>query len=139
MIHSPSIHQLIARLEQSVSLWEGVSAENHKMGGREFLWNHLEIGHIHADGNMDILFTKKIRDVLFENHLIQTHKWVPKSGWATFCLRKERNLEMAINLLMLSYLHKRRRKAKDLQEKMDIDLRINQLPYSLAIITAAKL
>lgn len=76
------------------------------MEGREFLWNGNEIGHIHPDGDLDILFNKKIRDVLIKHHLVDIHKWVPDSGWTTFYVNREKDLERAKNLLTLSYLHK---------------------------------
>lgn len=36
-------------IEQTVTSWQGVSAQSHRFGGREFNLDTREIGHIHGD------------------------------------------------------------------------------------------
>lgn len=107
---------LIQKIENLLSAFDHVTIANHKMGGREFLLNGKEIGHIHWNGDLDILFTKNIRDSLIQQNLVQTHKWVPDSGWTTFKVTDESHIEKAIELLRLSYMFQLKRKNKTLYE-----------------------
>ncbi len=91
------------------------------MGGREFLWNGKEIGHIHYNGTLDILFNKKIRDELLKENLVQEHRWVPNSGWTTFYLNNESDLHKAEELIRLSLAFHLKRKSPNLITKDDID------------------
>jgi hypothetical protein len=125
-------------LEQSVSDLENVTTAVHKMGGKEFLWNGVEIGHVHWDGDLDILFTKKIRDVLVENGIVQIHKWVPDSGWTTFAVNDEQALETAKNLLLLSYYQKRKRKSESDDERNFFMDKIATLPFDPSVLKAAQ-
>ena len=59
------IKELIAQLEQSILTWENTSVKNHERGGREFLIGKRELGHIHWNGELDILFNRKIKNELF--------------------------------------------------------------------------
>lgn len=49
---------LVKKLEADIISLGGVSSVEHQMGGREFLLNGKEIGHIHYNGVLDILFNK---------------------------------------------------------------------------------
>ena len=91
------------------------------MGGREFLLNGKEIGHIHYNGVLDILFNKKIKDELLKDNLVQEHRWVPNSGWATFYLNNESDLSKAEDLVRLSLAFHLKRKFPDSIAKEDID------------------
>ena len=96
-----------ARIEEfgkSVASWPGVSVHPHRFAGREFRFGKAEIGHLHAFGNLDIPFTRVIRDALLAEGLAEEHRWVPDSGWITFSLNSERELPHALWLMRLSYL-----------------------------------
>ncbi len=102
------------------------------------MWEGKEIGHIHPDGDLDILFNKKIRDRLVENGLVEIHKWVPQSGWTTFHVSGEEHLEKAQILLLLSYLHKLKRKSEKGQDQRGFVEKISLLPMPISVIKAAK-
>ena len=96
-----------ARIEElgiAVASWPGVSVHPHPFAGQEFRFGTAEIGHIHAFGNVDIPFTRTIRDALLAEGLAEQHRWVPDSGWNTFSLHGERELPHALWLMRLSYL-----------------------------------
>ncbi|MBV8475529.1 MAG: DUF5519 family protein [Acidobacteria bacterium] len=90
--------------KKAVASWTGVSVHPHRFGGREFRFGNAEIGHVHAFGDVDIPFTRAIRDALLSAGLAEKHRWVPNSGWVTFSLRSEKQLPHALWLMRLSYL-----------------------------------
>jgi hypothetical protein len=58
---------------------------------------------VHAGGILDIPFPRTIRDALLDEGLAEEHHWVPGSGWITFRIRTERDLERALWLARLSH------------------------------------
>lgn len=87
-----------------IAEWPGISVHVHRFGGREFRFKRAEVGHIHSGGEVDIPFTRPIRDALLEEGLAEEHRWAPDSGWITFRVREEGDLARAIWLMRLSYL-----------------------------------
>ncbi|MCU0432132.1 MAG: DUF5519 family protein [Bacteroidia bacterium] len=100
------ITSLIHALENKFLELNGTEGKPHNMGGREFAWREKEIGHIHWNGDLDILFNKRIRDQLIAAGIVETHKWVPDSGWTTFRVLTPEHLGRAVDLLHLSFLLK---------------------------------
>jgi hypothetical protein len=94
----------IEKIEQRVSSWAEVSVHPHRFGGREFRFRAAEIGHVHNGGIVDIPFPCSIRDALLAERLAEEHHWAPNSGWITFCIRSEQDLDHAFWLMRLSYL-----------------------------------
>ena len=95
---------LVKRLEQELSRWPGVTLHAYRFGGTEFRLGHAEVGHVHVGGIVDIPFPGPIHDELLVEGLAQRHQWVPDSGWTTFRMHTERDLEHALWLMRLSYL-----------------------------------
>jgi hypothetical protein len=96
--------RLLDELERHVSSWSEVSAHPHRFGGREFRFRAAEIGHVHTGDVVDIPFPRAIRDALLEEGLAEEHRWVPNSGWITYRVRGENDLQHALWLMRLSYL-----------------------------------
>ncbi len=90
--------------KKAVSAWPHISVHLHRFGGWEFLFGKAEVGHVHIGGVVDIPFTRAIHDALLEEKLAEEHRWVPNSGWTTFRIRTEKDLEHALWLMRLSYL-----------------------------------
>jgi Family of unknown function (DUF5519) len=91
-------------LEREVSAWPNVSVHPHRFGGLEFRFGAAEIGHVHSNGVVDILYPRAIRDELLATNLAEEHHWVPNSGWATFRVLNQADLDHAVWLMRLSYL-----------------------------------
>ncbi|MCL4528841.1 MAG: DUF5519 family protein [Chloroflexi bacterium] len=83
--------------------WDGVAAHPHRFGGTEFRIGRREIGHIHGDYLVDIPFPKKVRDEIVANGLAEPHHILPETGWVSFYLREEDDIENVIGLLKRSY------------------------------------
>lgn len=94
---------LLKNLEDTVSSWPHISVHPHRFGGREFRFAHAEVGHVHEGGIVDIPFPRSIRDALLTERLAEEHRWVPNSGWVTYRVRSDEELQHAIWLLRLSY------------------------------------
>jgi hypothetical protein len=94
----------LEKLEEEVSSWPNVSVHPHRFGGTEFRFGNAEVGHIHTGGIVDIPFPRSLRDALLEEGLAEEHHWVPNSGWITFRIRMQRDLQHALWLMRLSYI-----------------------------------
>jgi hypothetical protein len=101
------------QVEEEVSTWPQVSVHSHRFGGREFHFGKAEIGHVHVGGIVDVPFTRAIHDVLLTEGLAEEHRWVPDSGWITFQIRNEEELQHALWLMRLSYLRYALKKETD--------------------------
>jgi hypothetical protein len=95
---------MMNRLEEEISAWPHVSIHPHRFGGREFRFGDAELGHMHPGGIVDIPFPHSIRNAVLEEGLAEEHRWVPNSGWITFRVRSEGDLQHARWLMGLSYL-----------------------------------
>lgn len=94
----------LKKLEEEVGSWPNVSVHPHRFGGREFLFGKAEVGHVHMGGVVDIPFPRSVRDALLADGLAEEHHWVPNSGWITFRIRKDEDLQHAAWLMRMSYL-----------------------------------
>ncbi len=94
----------IDRIAEDVSSWDGVETGEHRFSGTEFRLGSREIGHIHQWGILDIAFPRRVRDQLVEEGKTEPHHIYPESGWTTFHVERERDVDDALWLLRLSYL-----------------------------------
>ena len=83
--------------------WDGMEAHPHRFGGTEFQIGRREIGHIHGDALVDIPFPKKVRDEIVAAGEAEPHHVLPETGWVSFYLDDEGDIERAIVLLKRSY------------------------------------
>jgi len=92
-----------ASITKAVTSWVGLTAAPHRFGGVEYVLGTREIGHIHGDHMVDIPFLKKVRDEIVAAGRAQPHHILPETGWVSFYLRQEEDVEKAIALLHESY------------------------------------
>jgi hypothetical protein len=104
-----------ARITQAVTSWAGVTSQPHRFGGVEYVISRREIGHIHGDSLVDIPFPKKVRDKIVAAGRAQPHHILPDSGWISFYLRQEPDVEQAIALLEESYRIAIKQKSKTIE------------------------
>ena len=100
-------------IKKAVSSWEKVEAHPHRFGGTEFRIGRREIGHIHGDTLVDIPFPTKIRDEIVASGEAQPHHILPETGWISFYLREDADVERAIALFKRSYEIAMKQKKKD--------------------------
>lgn len=92
-----------SRITEEILTWKGTSALPHRFGGTEYRLGTREIGHIHGDHMIDIPFPRRIRDEVVANGLAEPHHLLPETGWVSFYLRSDGDIEKGIDLLQQSY------------------------------------
>jgi hypothetical protein len=100
------------RITNTVTSWEGVSAHPHRFGGTEYRLGRREIGHIHGNRLVNIPFPTKMRDEIVAAGRAQPHHVLPESGWVSFYINEDGDVENAIGLLRESYTIAMRQKGK---------------------------
>lgn len=103
----------LKKLEAEVLTWANISVHPHRFGGREFLCGRAEVGHVHTNGLVDIPFSRPVHDQLLAEGLAEQHHWVPNSGWITFRIRNEQDIDHALWLMRMSYLRYALKMAND--------------------------
>lgn len=102
-----------ARITEVATSWPGVSVQPHRFGGVEYVIGRREIGHIHGDHLVDIPFPRKVRDEIVAAGRAQPHHILPESGWVSFYLQQDADVEQAIALLRESYEIALKQKARN--------------------------
>ena len=100
---NPRLLKVIGKIEEQASAWPGMNTGIHKFGGVQFNFNDKEIGHIHSNGILDILFNTKVKSELVNKGWVKDHHIFKNSGWISFYIKGESDLEHALSLLKLSY------------------------------------
>ncbi len=93
-------------ITQALTTWEGVSTAPHRFGGVEYRLGTRELGHIHGDQLVDIPFPRKVRDEIVKAGLAEPHHILPETGWVSFYLREESDVQKGIALLRRVHLSK---------------------------------
>lgn len=98
-----SVRGAQARITETVTSWAGVTSQPHRFSGVEYVIGKREVGHIHGDHMLDIPFPKKVRDEIVAAGRAQPHHILPETGWVSFYLLQEGDVEKSIALLYESY------------------------------------
>lgn len=91
------------RIRAAVAVWPGTSEAPHRFGGIEFLLGGREIGHLHGDRLLDVPFPRAVHDELVASGLAQLHHVLPQSGWVSFRIEGEADVDKAVALLRRSF------------------------------------
>ncbi len=90
-------------IEEEVLSWPATTVQSHKFGGVQFNFQHKEIGHIHGNGILDILFSREIKASLIKNGRASDHHIFKNSGWISFYIRGHVDKSHALELLRQAY------------------------------------
>jgi len=102
-------------ITKAMTALAGVTVAPHRFGGVEYGIGKREIGHIHGDHMVDMPFPKKVRDEIVAAGRAQPHHLLPETGWVSFYLRQEDDVEKAITLLYESFEIAQKQKSKKLE------------------------
>jgi predicted DNA-binding protein (MmcQ/YjbR family) len=91
------------RITEAVTSWGGITLALHRFGGTAFMLGKRELGHIHGDRLIDIPFPKPVRDELISSGQAEPHHILPESGWISFFLDTEADIDHAIDLMRTSF------------------------------------
>jgi len=91
------------QIQHEVASWPGVTATAHRGGFVFFHVGQREIGHLHGSRIADLPFPVRIREELVAAGRANLHYVHPKSGWITYYIRGEHDIEPIIELFRLNY------------------------------------
>ncbi len=98
-----SVKGAAEKIKDAVLSWDYVEAHPHRFGGTEYRIGRRELGHVHGDYLVDIPFPKKMRDEIVAMGEAEPHHILPDTGWISFYVREEKDVQRAIDLLQQSY------------------------------------
>jgi hypothetical protein len=91
------------RIGREVAGWPGVEEKPHRFNGVEFRVNGHEIGHLHGDRLADLPFPVRMRKELVAEGKARLHHVLPQTGWVSYPIRGEDDVEGALELFRLNY------------------------------------
>src|SRR5262245_66579763 len=94
---------IATRIQREVSAWPGVTVEGHRGGIIFFHVGRREIGHLHGERLADLPFPVRIREELVTGGKASLHYLHPRSGWITYYMKDERDIEPVVDLFRLNY------------------------------------
>ncbi|GAA3974674.1 luciferase family protein [Mucilaginibacter dorajii] len=103
LITKPILLDWIDLIETRMLSLPNTTTHNHKYGGLQFDRYQTEIGHIHSNGLLDMLLTRKIKANLMQQGRILDHHSFKNTGWISFYIRTEGDVQYALELLQLGY------------------------------------
>ena len=129
------MREQIELIKQTVTGWPGMTANPHRFGGLEFNLGTVEVGHIHSNGMVDIPFNSKIRTQLLIEKKAEPHHLLPETGWISFYIRSEADVEQALWLFRLSYLFNATRGSQKtaLKDVLNVPAEVEALHLSAAL------
>lgn len=90
-------------IERELLTWPGVTAHPHRYGGIEYHANHHEIGHVHGSRLADLPFPVRIREQLVASGRASPHHILPNTGWVSYWISSDADIEAVIDLFRLNY------------------------------------
>ena len=90
-------------IEREITGWPGVETKPHRFNGIEFRVNRHEIGHLHGDRLADLPFPVRMRKELVAKDRARLHHVLPETGWVSYPIRGEKDVEGALELFRLNY------------------------------------
>ena len=91
------------KIEREVLGWPGVEERPHRFNGVEFRVNGHEIGHLHGDRLADLPFPRKVREELVTAGKARVHHVLPQTGWVSYVIQSEEDVEGAVDLFRRNY------------------------------------
>jgi hypothetical protein len=91
------------RIEREVAGWPEVEEKPHRFEGVEFRVRGHEIGHLHGSRLADLPFPVRMRKELVAAGKAQLHHVLPQTGWVSYRIRGEEDVEGALELFRLNY------------------------------------
>ncbi|MDP9077129.1 MAG: DUF5519 family protein [Bacteroidota bacterium] len=104
LVTAPLVLRCVDHIEAKVATWPGTSTTVHEYGGLQFNFQGKEIAHIHSNGLLDMLLSRKIKEQYLAEGRITDHHTFRNSGWISFYIRDFGDADYALELLKTAYL-----------------------------------
>lgn len=96
--------ELHQELRQRILNLPGVTErENAGIHEDAFFVGHTMFMHIHGHGHCDIRLSKADQERVLAKGKAGTHRWAPETGYVTFVVNNEKDLEPAMDLIRMSH------------------------------------
>ena len=96
-------HSIAAQIQHEVGSWPQVRVDVYSHGMIFFHVGSREIGHFHGDRLADLPFPVRIREELVTYGKASLHYLHPKTGWITYYMKSEQDIEPVVELFRLNY------------------------------------
>lgn len=106
LVTNRNLPDYIDEIEAEVLSWKHTSVTAHKYGGIQFNNTTCELGHIHGNGLLDILLSRKQKTLWMKQYPVEDHHVFKNSGWVSFSIKTRTDRQTAIDLLKSVYLSK---------------------------------
>ena len=94
---------IVGRIQREVGSWPGVAVAALRGGMVFFHVGRREIGHLHGHRLADLPFPVRIREKLVAAGKADLHYIHPKSGWVSYYIRSEADVDPVIDLFRVNY------------------------------------
>ncbi|HEX8898634.1 MAG TPA: luciferase family protein [Chthoniobacterales bacterium] len=101
-VFHPSRLRAISAIESAVRDWSGMRVGVHRLGGVGFFFRGRESSHIHGNGLLDCFVGRAKRDELVRDGRALPHHVFPNSGWISFWVRGEEDVQAALELIRIA-------------------------------------
>jgi hypothetical protein len=98
----PKRLRAISAIESTVGRWPGMQVGAHRFGGIGFFYRGRESSHIHGNGLLDCFVGRANRDRLVAQGEAVPHHVFPNSGWISFWVEGEKDVETALRLIRIA-------------------------------------
>jgi hypothetical protein len=103
-VSHPHLLNWIDEIEGELLAWPDVTSTTHKYGGLQLNYRRYELGHIHSNGLVDVLLSRKLKQQLMvEDSRVNNHHVFKSSGWVSFYMQEASDKKIAISLLTAAY------------------------------------
>lgn len=98
----PKRLRAISEVEKAVCEWPDMRVGVHRFGGIGFFFRGKETSHIHGNGLLDCFVGRATRDALVASGRAWPHHVFPNSGWISFWIEDEDDVEAAMELVRIA-------------------------------------
>jgi hypothetical protein len=98
----PKRLRAISAIEKAVCEWPDMRVGSHRFGGIGFFFRGRESSHIHGNGLLDCFVGRVNRDGLIASGRALPHHVFPNSGWISFWIEDESDVEAAMELIRIA-------------------------------------
>ena len=98
----PGRLRAMSAIEKAVSEWPDMRVGVHRFGGIGFFFRGQESSHIHGNGLLDCLVGRVNRDPLIASGRASPHHVLPNSGWISFWIEDQNDVEAAMELIRIA-------------------------------------
>ena len=98
----PKRLRAISAIESKVRDWPGMRVGVHRFGGIGFFFRARESSHIHGNGLLDCFVGRASGELLVGSGRALPHHLFPNSGWISFWIEDESDIEAALELIRVA-------------------------------------